>query len=46
MATKITRNLLRQYYGIGTTPTYHLCTPFTRMQESTLKLTVSRLLTM
>ncbi len=33
MATKITRNLLRQYYGIGTTPTYHLCTPFTKMQE-------------
>ena len=33
MSTKITRNLLRQYYGIGATPTYHLCTPFTKMNE-------------
>jgi hypothetical protein len=34
MATQITRNLLRQYYGIGTTPTYHLCTPFTSLAEA------------
>jgi hypothetical protein len=33
MSTKITRNLLRQYYGIGATPTYHLCTPFTKLNE-------------
>lgn len=30
---KVTRNLLRQYYGIGETPTFHLCTPFTKMNE-------------
>ena len=33
MSTKITRNLLRQYYGIGSTPTYYLCTPFTKLNE-------------
>lgn len=33
MATQITRNLLRQYYGIGETPTFHLCTPFTSLTE-------------
>ena len=33
MSIKITRNLLRQYYGIGSTPTYYLCTPFTKLNE-------------
>jgi hypothetical protein len=33
LSTKITRNLLRQYYGIGATPTFFLCTPFTKLNE-------------
>lgn len=30
---KITRNLLKQFYGIGATPTYSACGPFTKLTE-------------
>lgn len=30
---KITRNLLKQFLGIGATPTYHACGPFTKLAE-------------